>query len=79
MTHEGASAVFSIHEVASVRAAIQGARDAAMDLFMVYGTDFVTVKFLAPVTVPKALSAAFDRRVFAGHLDKRGKTRMSFH
>jgi hypothetical protein len=28
MTHEGAPAVFVIHEVAPVRAAIQGARDA---------------------------------------------------
>ena len=27
MTHEGAPAVFVIHEVAAVRAAIQGARD----------------------------------------------------
>ena len=31
MTHEGPRAVFVIHEVAAVRAAIQGARDAAMD------------------------------------------------
>jgi hypothetical protein len=31
MTHEGPPAVFVIHEVAAVRAAIQGARDAAMD------------------------------------------------
>jgi hypothetical protein len=31
MTHEGAPAVFVIHEGAAVRAAIQGARDAAMD------------------------------------------------
>jgi hypothetical protein len=31
MTHEGAPAVFVIHEVAA-RAAIRGARDAAMDL-----------------------------------------------
>jgi hypothetical protein len=27
MTHEGAPAVFVVHEVAAVRAAIQGARD----------------------------------------------------
>jgi hypothetical protein len=32
MTHEGAPAVFVIHEVAAARAAIRGARDAAMDL-----------------------------------------------
>ena len=32
MTREGAPAVFVIHEVAAERAAIQGARDAAMDL-----------------------------------------------
>jgi len=31
MTHEGAPALFVIHKVAAVRAAIQGARDAAMD------------------------------------------------
>jgi hypothetical protein len=31
MTHEGAPAVFVIHEVAAVRAAIQGAREAAID------------------------------------------------
>ena len=31
MTHEGDPAVFVIHKVAAVRAAIQGARDAAMD------------------------------------------------
>jgi hypothetical protein len=32
MTHECATAVFVIHDLAAVRAAIQGARDAAMDL-----------------------------------------------
>jgi hypothetical protein len=31
MTYEGAPAVFVIHEVAAVCAAIQGARDAAKD------------------------------------------------
>ena len=31
MTHKGAPALLVIHEVAAVRAAIQGARDAAMD------------------------------------------------
>jgi len=34
MTREGAPAVFVIHEVAAERAAIQGARDAAMDLII---------------------------------------------
>jgi hypothetical protein len=32
MTHEGAPAVFVIPQVAALPAAIQGARDAAMDL-----------------------------------------------
>jgi hypothetical protein len=31
MTHEGVPAVFVMHEVAAVRAAIQGARDAPMN------------------------------------------------
>jgi hypothetical protein len=31
MTHKGAPSVFVIHEVAAVRAAIPGARDAALD------------------------------------------------
>ncbi len=31
MTHEGVPAVFVMHEVAAVRAAIQGAHDAAMN------------------------------------------------
>jgi hypothetical protein len=34
MTREGAPAVFVIHEVAVERAAVQGARDAAMDLII---------------------------------------------
>ena len=41
MTHECATAVFVIHDLAAVRAAIQGARDAAMDL--ICRADFVTV------------------------------------
>jgi hypothetical protein len=40
MTHEGAPAVFVIHEVAAVRATIQEARDAAMVWFAKTLADF---------------------------------------
>jgi hypothetical protein len=39
MTHEGAPSVFVIHEVAAVRAAVQGARRSVR---FNYRTDFVT-------------------------------------
>ena len=34
MTHEGATVVFVIHDLTAGRAAIQGARDAAMNLIV---------------------------------------------
>ena len=64
MTHEGAPVVFVIHEVAPVRAAIHGARDAPTGSIigpirceaMIISTHNSTYSLMCPARLPRTLA-----------------------